>query len=454
MCRIFLFFLIYFSLVGFTSLQSPEPLATTPQDALSYLPTQKSDQPLLSSIRADQLYHDYLRHYFAPWHDDKLYSPSTVRQTEYQHIAALRKTPGWGENQCQHTLDWVNQLAQTMDMANYPNCNQLAITVTVTHTRELPTVEPVFKNWHSLTNAYPFDLLEGSLLPANLPVKMVQISKNHAWVLVITPYQLIGWLPINDIAIVDQAFIHAWENNHYVAFITDQLPVLDNEQHFLFFSRSGSIAPYVAENAQHYQIHVAYAGVNHHAVLKQVTLAKSDAVVFPMPLSIKRLAQRMNDFLGQPYDWGGHYGYRDCSSTLMDLLAPFAIWLPRGSNDQVHMGEFTSLTQLNAQEKQAFIKAHAIPFLTLLHLASHIALYLGEREGHSVVYQTIWGIPARHWLNGNTERIIGKTVISPLNFNAHFPWQLTNLVERIDGMSVLIPDSFAIFSPVSLSYST
>jgi len=424
-------------LSGFMSLQLSDAnalLKEVKQDFLAYVPASELDKPLIAKDTEQKFYQNYLQHYFSPWdHPDLLDNEKKVKQIEEDMINKFTAMLGWGENQQLHTISWLDEIVQNMNLKTYPNNHQTGITICVTHLRELPTVDPSFKSWDSPGDNYPFDRLTASLLPANLPVKIVQISKDGAWALTLTPYQAIGWLPFNDVAFVDEAFIKAWETGHYAAVIKDKVSMLDSDRNFLFFARIGSIHPIVADR----RVLIAKMGQRHQAVTQVVDLAKENSVDLPMSLTGRNLAKVANVILGQPYDWGGYYGYRDCSATLMDLFTPFAIWLPRSSTDQAHAGKFISLENLDIEAKQKLIHQRAVPFLTLLWLPGHITLYVGEQEGRGFVYQTAWSMPVERLLTGKIRLPIGRTVITPFNFGEDFPIHVTNFLKRVEGMTLI-----------------
>ena len=122
------------------------------------------------------------------------------------------------------------------------------------------------------------------------------------------------------------------------------------------------------------------------------------------------LANRM---LGEPYGWGGLYTDRDCSATIMDLMAGFGIFLPRNSSQQAKLGWVEPLDGEDDAAKKARLLMEGVPFLTLVRKPGHIMLYIGSRDGEPVVLQTIWGLKTRRrGIEGR--RIIGRTVISTL----------------------------------------
>lgn len=430
-------------LSGFLSLEPPDAnvlLKGVKQDFLSYASPKTLDQPLVTPSVQQNYYQNYLKYYFSPWNQvELLYPKKSVEVAEQAILAKSNAQPGWGENAQVHSQQWMSEIKQNMAMNSYPNHAQEAITTQITHLRELPTTDPSFKAWNKSFDGYPFDLLSTSLLPANLPIKVMQISQDHAWALVLTPFKFLGWLPVDSFAWVDKSFMQRWQKTgRYIAITQDKLPIWNEDQSFLFFGRIGAIYPLVAQDANGYHVLVAAKDLHRKAVMHEVVIAKKAAEIMPIPLTARNLGNLANRILGQPYDWGGHYGYRDCSSTLMDLFTPFGIWLPRNSAAQAHTGEFTSLESLNSVAKRAFIEQHATPFLTLLWIPGHVVLYLGKQGTQSYVYQTMWGLKLRSWFQTDDRLVVGKTVIVPIDFAEEFYFKPPRFLARIEGMTLLV----------------
>jgi cell wall-associated NlpC family hydrolase len=443
-----LFFSVWF-LCGFALLEpsnANDLLKDVSQDFLSYASPKTLSKPLM--VRDVQLKHcqSYLEHYFSPWKNPALmYQPQSLLALEKDTIHEFTDNPGWGENKQPHAVSWVKNIVQNMDINAYPNFSREAITTQVTHLRALPTSEPAFHSSQKAGEGYPFDRISVSLVPANLPLKVVQLSKDRAWAFVLTPYNAAGWIPYHTFAWVDKTFMQRWESGHYVAITQDKTPFY-SEDNFLFFARLGSIYPLISEDAKQYRLLAATMDPQHRAVLQEVSLFKTQGVDLPMPLTVQNLGRLANLLMGQPYDWGGYYGYHDCSSTLMDLFAPFGIWLPRNSSDQVHTGEFISLSHLDLEAKKAYIEKHAAPFLTILWAPGHVALYLDKKNAQSYMYQTMWGLSTHHWFEGDGRLVVGKTVITPLNFGEDFYFTSSSFFARIQGM-MLIPTAVTAVKP-------
>jgi cell wall-associated NlpC family hydrolase len=429
-------------LSGFMSFEAPDPgvlLKNTPQDVLRYTSDSSLDLPLVSSERQQKFYQNYLNIYFSPWKQaGLLYANKNLQKVEEDFVRKFKLDPGYGENKRRHTDAWVNQIAENMGLSTYPNTKKPAITIRVTHLRALPSNEPIFKNWDQAGEGYPFDGLAVSLLPANLPIQVMHISNDHAWALVLTSYNAIGWMPVNDYALVDKNFMVHWQTKHYAAIVKDKMSLLNGNQRFLFFTRIGAIYPIAEETPESYRILVAVAKEDQQASIQTALLSKQVAVTLPLTLTKRNIGKIANAMLGQPYDWGGAYDARDCSATLMDLFASFGIWLPRNSGDQMHVGTFISLANIDDPSiKKAFIEQHAIPFLTILWMPGHVVLYLGKQGSRDYIYQTMWGLHTWSWFKGEDRLIVGRTVITPIDFGEDFSINIPSFLNRARGMVLL-----------------
>src|SRR5262245_57608154 len=157
----------------------------------------------------------FLKHYFAPWNNDHLYSKAYIayiKNDELDTIKNFTKKPGYGANGLIHDEKWIDQIAHNMNLDAFPNLKMKAITVRNTHVRALPTIDPSFKTWSVGGDGYPFDNLETSLVPANTPVVVIHTSKDGAWYLVHTSAYW-GWLPSADVAFVSNRFMQTWQSH-------------------------------------------------------------------------------------------------------------------------------------------------------------------------------------------------------------------------------------------------
>jgi hypothetical protein len=149
-------------------------------------------------------------------------------------------------------------------------------------------------------------------------------------------------------------------------------------------------------------------------------LGKTQAAVIPLSPTPANIAATANQMLGQPYGWGGMYEGRDCSATTRDLMTPLGIWLPRNSSAQARAYRSVSLEGLPGQEKQRVLIEKGVPFLTLVCLSGHVALYVGHDEQRAFVMHNFWGIRTRR---GGVEgrKIVGRCVITTLQPGIELP---------------------------------
>ncbi len=138
------------------------------------------------------------------------------------------------------------------------------------------------------------------------------------------------------------------------------------------------------------------------------------------------------------YGWGGIYGQRDCSSTMMDLFSPFGIYLPRNSSLQANIGKVIDLSVMNDSRKTEIIKEKGIPFQTLLYKKGHIVLYVGILNDEVIVLQNVWGIKTKKD-NKEGRYIVGKTVFSTLKFGDELKYydKDSELLKNIMSMNIL-----------------
>ena len=124
------------------------------------------------------------------------------------------------------------------------------------------------------------------------------------------------------------------------------------------------------------------------------------------------------------------------------FLAPFGIWLPRHSEDQVkEVGTYIDLQGLDPEQKEKIILEKGIPYLSLLWRKGHVMLYIGEQNDHALIFHNVWGIKTIDLSGREGRKIIGKAVITTLypgeELNSLDPEGL--LIKNISAMSIVAP---------------
>jgi hypothetical protein len=194
----------------------------------------------------------------------------------------------------------------------------------------------------------------------------------------------------------------------------------------------------ISEDETSYTVLTLLKDVNGHAHYTKSKLSKKIASLGALAFSEKNIEKIIKELLHNSYGWGGMYGERDCSSTIRDFYAPFALWLPRNSSKQSLEGKRIILSDLSKQEKLSLIRREAKPFQTLLYKRGHIALYVGLHKNKPVVFQNVWGVKTK--IEGKEGRyIIGKPIFSTLEVGknlSHFD-ENSSLLENIKVLNTL-----------------
>ncbi len=142
-------------------------------------------------------------------------------------------------------------------------------------------------------------------------------------------------MPAEDFARVDIDFIKTWEFGRYAVITKDQSSILDEDGNFILKASLAYIFPLIKEKEGSLEVLTAVADKNNNAVIKHGFVLQEFSAIKPLRLTSLAVIKIANELIGEPYGWGGLYGNRDCSSMTRDFFAPFGIWLPRHSEDQV-----------------------------------------------------------------------------------------------------------------------
>lgn len=385
----------------------------------------------------------YLQHYYFPWtHPENIVPFSAVKVLEQQEIVKYAQHPGWGEEKHPHTRAWIHVIANNMALSTFPNHKQRAIVTHVSNLRALPTNIPTFTNWKDPGQGYPFDNFQVSYLWIGLPVYITQLTKDHEWALVIAPNKVIGWVPSTNLATIDDAFAAAWQAHPYLTPIKDHYPVLDAEGNYLQSTTIGHLYPLLNTGSQNDQILSVVKTATGTAKYVSAQVAHVAMQTWPIPANTLAIATLADQMMGGPYGWGGLYGYRDCSTTQMNLWAAFGLWLPRNSTDQAREGQQHSLIGLTPSQKREFINTYGIPYFSLLHKEGHIMLYIGSVNRRPYIFHAPWGLKTwRPFHHSRGRAVIGRSVITPADighdmFDVPFTLldkddDLTNLTNRM-----------------------
>lgn len=400
------------------------------QNADDYLNPATKQKRLIDNKNQQALAHHFLMQYFSPWHDKQ--NPMEVKKNIHDMMDAFKKNPGWGMNYQPHSLQWMQKIAEDINLNTFPNDNKNAIVIRNATLRVLPTDMPSFSNYQEAGQGYPFDNLQISALWAGYAVHVFQITKDGEWVYV-SAYSVSGWVKLRDIAYVNPVFIQQYEHQQFITVIKDNAPVKDLRGNYLFKTRIGSLFPIQQNN-----IMVPIKNKNHQAEILKIKFPKNTTTHFPLSATPEHFALLINHMIGEPYGWGGYQHWRDCSLTTQSLLADFGVYLPRNSEKQSEFGHMIDLSHLTVKQKLNMIQKQGKPFLTLIGLPGHIMLYMGQKDHQLFVFNNKWGLPTKNLLGDEGRAVIGTAVIAPLNDNSHIPNVPRSLIQEATSMTLLL----------------
>ena len=307
---------------------------------------------------------DNVRQYwFGPWERNQ---PEACPPEEFGWAAeSFPKQPAFGPNLLEVTGPHLEMLIGNAQLDSYPSRGMRAIAVRNSALRALPSSDPIFRDFRRAGEGYPFDYNQNSAVWAGTPLFVTHDSLDGSFVAVESPYTC-GWIDPGDIAYVDNDFVARYKSRGLSAIVRDRVPLEAEGVGFVFQGRVGMLLPIEPVTESESSLLAPVADQNKMASVKRVPISPRDAIPVPLSFSGAALASVINEIVGQPYGWGGLGGYRDCSSTVLDVLLPFGFPLPRNTSQQIHAGKNVSLEQLEPSEKEARILAEAAPFRTLL----------------------------------------------------------------------------------------
>ena len=401
------------------------------------------DRPLIGPASQAERNQRFDRLFFSPWESKRASikaSDAFAGMDQYSRLRVRSKNPkGYAENlRLWDSVRWDTLVTNTR-RDRFPSRLDKGVTVRQVSVRELPTERPWYGHPFHPGQGFPFDTFQMSLLPPGMPVLITHTSRDGAWIYVETAL-FGGWLPVDSVALVDAQAMALYQTGSYAAILRDDVPLCDRTGTFLTMARVGTVLPIVGQSGSSLDVLVpARDPVTGRAVFSTARLASNVAARKPLPLTAGRLAAIGNQFMGQPYGWGGMFGNRDCSSMLRDLFVPFGIWLPRNSAAQSRSWQTVSLEGLSPAAKIDKILTQGKPFATLLWLPGHITLYVGQQRGEPAIFHSVWGLRTQGDGKVSGRFILGRTMITSTQ-----PGQELNrikdgslLIDRMARMTIL-----------------
>lgn len=331
---------------------------------------------------------------------------------------------------CDSNSVYIKKLIENANFESIDTMKAYGVILNNTDLRIMPTKSPCFSNIRNAGEGYPFDNIQNSYVYTNTPVYISHLSRDKAWAMVETSGRDIGFVPINDVAILDKISMKMLMGLKLAIINKDDVPLYDDNGNFVTYSKLGMPIFIKNINKTYYQALFPYINnVSRKVMWKTVKIQKSLASVNSLDLTQENVDIIISNLLGQNYGWGGYLGNRDCSAMIRDYFRVFGIELPRNSKKQSQMGEAFNLSGMTIEEKQKTIIKYGIPFRTILYAPGHVVLYVGNKNNKILIVQNVWGIKTKHNCKDG-RNVIGRTIISSLNFGKE-------LKERTEKMSFI-----------------
>ncbi|MFK5881046.1 MAG: SH3 domain-containing protein [Sulfurospirillum sp.] len=413
-------------LIIFVNCAQKEPqVISYKQDITPYITNIK---PLHAELRK------FNSHYFSPWQSS--FMRSSKKSASWANRVFLKNKIFFSEN----TMPWnsknISSIIKSTNFDDYNASNLYAITSKNTQIRNLPTNKPFFRDFKKAGEGYPFDYLQNSRIHINTPLLISHYNSDGSWAFIQNPFSL-GWIPTNDIAILNTKQKGEFKEAQKIIIIKDKAPIYTKHQKFFTHTNLGAIFPYIKEDKQFYYSYVFINNFENKSKKIKLTIPKNLAKKFPLAFNPNNIKITINQLLNQKYGWGGYLGNRDCSALTKDFFTLFGIWLPRNSAAQKNMLRYISLKGKSNKEKEKTILELGIPFQTLIYLKGHIMLYIGNKKGDIVVLHNLWGIKTKE--DGKEGRyIIGRAIISDLYLGKNLDnIEIKSLIiSKIEGITI------------------
>lgn len=366
--------------------------------------------------------------YYAPW--TYTAAPICVKEAKWP-ISAF--TGGYGSNLKPVDSTWISELVFQSNFETFSTVNRYGVTTKWMNIRVFPTEKPLYKNPAMPGEGYPFDLLQNSSVAFNEPIFVSHYSKDRSWVYIFTN-NASGWVPSDGIALLDSGQIASVYKKEKVFITEDRVPLYDESNRFVTYSRIGMVLPLEEETSDGFKV-LFYKS---NTAAEKMIIPKNTAHIGFHKINKDDFIKIGTNVLRNTYGWGGMFEERDCSSMIRDIFTPFGIWLPRNSASQAKKGEVISFAGLDNGQKLALIKEKAVPFETILYKKGHVLLYIGTYENNVMVMHNIWGIRTIDPTGKKGRVIVGKAVITTLQLGQELEnFDLNNmLLSKLVSMNI------------------
>ena len=419
----FIFLLVITNYLFATNTYDPKDLSVYPQNASYYTKNIK----LLNKELKKKLYKEFLYSYFSPWRLTKM--PISKKSATWGENYA--KMEVYGENYRRISTKWFDKIIDLSNMDNFDTSRLRAITVRNANLRLFPSNKPIFKDYNKAGEGYPFDYNQNSSVNINSPLFISHYSKDKAWAFVSSSFAS-GWIMTRDIAVIDDDVIGKFRNEEkYFVAIKDDFPIYKSGV-FKDYIKLGTIFP-----LRNKKLAMVIRDNTGKGYISRID--KNDNIVpFPIKFNKENINNIINELINKPYGWGGYLGNRDCSLLTKDALTPFAFPMKRNSYAQLKNGKYISFDGKTNKQKKQYIKKYGVPFLSLIYIKGHIALYLGIKNNEPIIFHNMWGVKTKK--DGKSGRfIVGKSVISTLEIGKELKYydKEHSILSKVKGIVIL-----------------
>lgn len=230
-------------------------LTLLPQNPMDYVAPEKAERPLVSAVEQEALVAAFLENHFAAWESA---APLETTKNPFWALDWIGKHPAFAENLL--PLDPARREALILQTARvaYPSRDRRGISLRRLDVRALPTRSPLFNNPRQAGEGFPFDNLQHGVIPAGVPLRVTHLSADGAWAFIETTL-LYGWVPVADLAWVDEDFIAAYKGGRYFAVTGDETAVADSAGIYRFTVGIGALLPLIDSDADGYRVLIPVA---------------------------------------------------------------------------------------------------------------------------------------------------------------------------------------------------
>ncbi|MDP2981862.1 MAG: SH3 domain-containing protein [Candidatus Latescibacter sp.] len=238
-----------------------------------------------------------------------------------------------------------------------------------------------------------FDRGVASTLDMGEPVALLHVSRDGLWSYVQSS-SFGCWVPSEDVAFGDRELIKDLADTSMpVVAIGSRVSVFPSPEGGAAIGSitMGSYLPARSAGNDFCEVLFPCRGPNGELAAKKGYVRNgSDVSLGFLPYTLRNVYQQCFKFFGFRYGWGGMFGDRDCSATIMEVFRCFNIRLPRNSASQA--GASPRIVKFDGLDRAARLQAlRTVPGgVTLLRMPGHIMIYLGEADGKPYAIHNFW----------------------------------------------------------------